>query len=160
MFGRKEEKELLELREANKKGQELVEELEERIKDQDERIKELVVEIRELKHAEIEIKKDYQRKEEHATALMKVKTQEEITKAVNKVKDEYAVKERELLDKNFEKLSTSMTKLHEEGNRNSQYQEKMTLKMMDVIGSISSGKSVDSSKLIEGGSNVGDENWV
>lgn len=115
------------------------------------RIDELIKECSKLRDAEIEIKRDYLRKEEHATALMKVNRQEAINEAVTKVKDEYATKEKELLSNNFEKLSTSMTKLHEEGNRNSQYQEKMTLKMMDVIGSISSGKTVDSSKLIENG---------
>ena len=129
---------------------------EELIKEFEVRIKELLEEISKLRDAEIDIRKEYLRKEEHATALMKVKQQEEIAKAVNTVKDEYAKKEKDLLEANFEKLSGSMTKLHEEGNRNSQYQEKMTLKMMDVISSISSGKKVDSTKLI--GAGVADDN--
>lgn len=157
MFGKKEEEEAKKEYEELKKA---VECFEERIKERDEKIEDLIDEIKDLMKAEEKIKEEYLRKEEHATALMKVKQQEAINEAVTKVKDEFAAKEKELLEKNFDKLSSSMTKLHEEGNRNSQYQEKMTLKMMDVIGSISSGKAVDSSKLIEGGSDAGDENRV
>ena len=144
-----------------KRNEERIEELEKELKLEkaatailQARVGELLDRVEVLKDAEVEVKREYLRKEEHATALMKVKQQEAINEAVNKVKNEYATKEKELLEKNFEKLSGSMTKLHEEGNRNSQYQEKMTLKMMDVISSISSGKTVDSSKLIGNDSDV------
>lgn len=122
-----------------------MEELESLLAGKDEQIKEmrgaqaktvdgLKVEIKVLEKAEQVIKADYKKKEEHATALMEVKQKEAIFEAVNKVKEEYADKEKKLVEEHFGKLSTSMTELHEKGNANTQYIKDVSLKMIEVIG--------------------------
>lgn len=97
-------------------------------------------ENRKLHGIKEEIEKEFKRKEEHAAALMEVELNRKIDQQVRKIKDEYAAKERELVDKNFEKLSNSLAELHEKGNANTKYIEKASLKMMDMVGSALSGK--------------------
>lgn len=97
-----------------------------------------------------EIEKEFKRKEEHAAALMEVELNRKVDQQVRKVKDEYAVKEKELVNKNFEKLSSSLAELHEKGNATTRYIETASLKMMDMFGKVMGGKNIQIEDKTEG----------
>lgn len=49
------------------------------------------------------------------------------------IQEEYNNKTQASLEKDFDKLKESLTRLHEEGNSNTKYLEKVSLKLMDSI---------------------------
>lgn len=99
---------------------------------------------KELRDAKITIEKEYdkkmadfrlewKRKEEHATSLLEIEKKTEILDAVTKVKEEYQAKEKELLETNFNKLSTSLEKIHSDGNAQTKFVKELSLKMIDKM---------------------------
>ncbi len=99
-----------------------------------------------LRVIEKDIREEFQRKEEHAVALLKVEQQKTINEEVQTVKDEFSKKEKQLLEDNFNKLGTSLEELHNKGNSNTKFIEATSLKMMDVVAQLS-GKKIDASNL-------------
>lgn len=97
-------------------------------------------EIGDLRQTEFKLKEEYQRKEEHATALLQIEQEKEIHRQVSTVKDEYNEKEKNLLENNFQKLGDSLEELHKKGNANTKFVEKTSLKMMDVMAQLAGTK--------------------
>lgn len=76
---------------------------------------------------------EYEVKKAHAYKTMELELKEQHMKKVENIRKEYDKKLEKEMTENFEKLKKSLTKLHEEGNANTKYVEKVSLKMMDAF---------------------------
>jgi uncharacterized protein (UPF0210 family) len=93
-----------------------------------------------LKEEIKEVRKDYERlkddlEKEKGILLkaMELDYKQRMIEEVAKIKEQYNQRVLKDLEGNFEKLKGSLSKLHEEGNANTRYLEKVTLKMMDAM---------------------------
>jgi len=84
---------------------------------------------------ENKLKKEYEEKKAIAFKTMELKFKEQHMNEMQKLKDEYQNKIIAQNEKNYDQLKASLAKLHDEGNANTKYLEKVSLTMMDALGS-------------------------
>ena len=108
-------------------------ELTEKLEQANKRIGELDVRIKDLKEVETTLKKEYASKEKMAVAMMEIEKKEAILKIKGELQTEFNTKSAKANEENYEKLSASLTKLHEEGNATSQYVQELSLKFIDKM---------------------------
>jgi len=92
--------------------------------------------------AETEIKFDEKRA--LAFKTMELEFQEKYQRKVQKIREEYDTKTRDMMEKNFTHMKDELAKLHTEGNANTKYVEKASLKMMDVLAGKNTQKQLKS----------------
>ena len=66
---------------------------------------------------------------------------------IDKLRKEYDSKLIKSNEEHYEKLKDALAKLHEEGNANTKYIEKASLKMMDVFSQLNTGGKVNLNQL-------------
>lgn len=77
--------------------------------------------------------KNFETEKGQVYKTMELEFKEKLMDATQKLRTEYDEKLSTGLESNYKKLSNSLTTLHEEGNANTKYLEKITLKMMDTM---------------------------
>ena len=106
-------------------------------------IKELEAKEKELKTREENLvkkefefdlrEKNFETQKGQVFKTMELEMKGKLLDETSKIRSEYDAKLSTGLEENYNKLSKSLTSLHEEGNANTKYLEKITLKMMDTM---------------------------
>lgn len=114
------------------------------------KLEELQEENDRLKANEKEIKKelstlrsDLEKEKAVLLKAMELEHKEKMVAYKEKVQEEYNKKHLASMEENFTKLKDSLGKLHEEGNANTKYLEKVSLKMMDALGNTRRSEELD-----------------
>ena len=129
MFGVS-KKEHEQLKDKLKSSQNHVTQLIEKSDKQSKEYRELGDKHRELNHT-LTVKFDEQKA--LAFKTMELEFQDKYLTKVQKIRSEYDDKTRDMMEKNFTHMKEELAKLHTEGNANTKYVEKASLKMMDVL---------------------------
>lgn len=98
------------------------------IKGKDEKIAKLE---KELKEIEARLTKEFNDERAIAYKTMELDFKDKMNDKVQKIKDEYQDKMNKGIEENFTKLKESLATLHEEGNANTKYLEKMSISIME-----------------------------
>jgi len=105
----------------------------EKIETLQQQIGELQAENKELSKAKETLERDYEMREKQAIAMMEIEKKEAILEEKDKLQTEFNKKLDCELQKNFDKLSKSLTTIHEDGNATTKYIQELSMKMIDRV---------------------------
>jgi peptidoglycan hydrolase CwlO-like protein len=105
------------------------------------RNEELEKENKEVGKLRKKMEKEFEDQKALAFKTMELDFKEKHMKEINAIKDEYQKKLQEGVEENYTKLKDSLAKLHEEGNANTKYLEKMSISLMNTMGT-ATGKAL------------------